>query len=51
MQLGNGQGVDEETDSLLTPTLLEGQSLEVCCVRCCSGQVFEFLFCHRAGAS
>lgn len=30
MQLGNGLGVDDETPSLLTPALLEGQALEVC---------------------
>lgn len=29
MQLGNGQGVDDATESLLVPTLLEGQSIEV----------------------
>jgi hypothetical protein len=29
MQLGNGAGADEETESLLSPTKLEGQALEV----------------------
>lgn len=30
MQLGNGAGADEETESLMVPTKLEGQALEVC---------------------